>query len=329
MSDSRGFFAALVGDGRSLISFSGLCLALAGGFALFQSTTGDFLPHDVRFLQMSADELCGINECRIVHFMVHDRVSFGGALIAIGVLYLWLAEFPLRAGEAWAWWILAISGLTGFGSFLAYLGYGYLDTWHGVATLTLLPCFVGGMWKARTLLSSDRATRSWRTLLRPASWPNNSALVPLGRSLLLLSACGMIAGGATIHYVGATEVFVPTDLTFMGIERSQFDAINPRLVPLIAHDRAGFGGAVATAGLLVLATVWCGTLSPSMRQALATAGLAGWSTAIFVHPLIGYNDAWHLAPAVTGAALYFAGLFLTLPARPLASESSAESHAVA
>lgn len=237
MSDSRGFFAALVGDGRSLISFSGLCLALAGGFALFQSTTGDFLPHDVRFLQMSADELCGINECRIVHFMVHDRVSFGGALIAIGVLYLWLAEFPLRAGEAWAWWILAISGLTGFGSFLAYLGYGYLDTWHGVATLTLLPCFVGGMWKARTLLSSDRARRSWRTLLRPASWPNNSALAPLGRSLLLLSACGMIAGGATIHYVGATEVFVPTDLTFMGIERSQFDAINPRLVPLIAHDR--------------------------------------------------------------------------------------------
>ena len=37
----------------------------------------------------------------------------------------------------------------GFVSFLAYLGYGYLDTWHGLATLVLLPCFVLGLVRAR------------------------------------------------------------------------------------------------------------------------------------------------------------------------------------
>jgi hypothetical protein len=38
--------------------------------------------------------------CRILHFMIHDRISFGGVLVAIGVLYLWLALFPLRRRES-------------------------------------------------------------------------------------------------------------------------------------------------------------------------------------------------------------------------------------
>jgi len=36
----------------------------------------------------------------------------------MGALYMWLAEFPLRNREAWAWWVFVISGLSGFGSFL-------------------------------------------------------------------------------------------------------------------------------------------------------------------------------------------------------------------
>jgi hypothetical protein len=105
-----------------------------------------------------------------------------------------------------------------------------------------------------------------------------------------------------------TRVFVPTDLTFMGLNRGQLDSNNPRLVPLIAHDRAGFGGGVATAGLLLFACVWCGVPSRSLWQALLTGGIAGWSAAIGVHPLIGHNDAGHLAPVVTGALLFFENL---------------------
>ena len=107
--------------------------------------------------------------------MFHDRVAFGGALIAIGVLYMWLAEFPLRRGEAWAWWAFVVSGIFGFGSFLAYLGYGYLDTWHGAATLLVLPCFVIGLAKSRAYLEAPRGIGS---LSRPGA--SVSWLSPLG-----------------------------------------------------------------------------------------------------------------------------------------------------
>lgn len=311
-TDDRGFFRVLIGDGRPLITLTGLCLALSGAFAIFQSATGHFLPHDISFLRMSAEELCGINECRIVHFMFHDRVSFGGSLIAIAALYLWLATFPLAAGEAWAWWTLAASGLTGFGSFLTYLGYGYLDTWHGAATLALLPCFAGGLWLSRRLVTErGRETGrdvSWLSLLRRAEEPRWFSTAGLGRLALAMAAAGMIGGGLTIQTIGMTHVFVETDLTYMDLTRETLAAINPQLIPLIAHDRAGFGGGVATAGLLLLASVWCSPMTRSLWQALLTAGLAGWTTAIGVHPAIGYNDPWHLAPAVTGASLFTLGM---------------------
>ncbi len=312
--ESRGFVEAMVADGRPLISLTAVCLGLSGAFALFQSATGHFLPHDTEFLQMRPEDLCSINECRIVHFMFHDRVSFGGSLIAIAVLYLWLSEFPLRAGAAWAWWALCASGIVGFGSFLTYLGYGYLDTWHGAATLALLPCFGAGLWLSRRLVKTGAASgggdASWRSLVRAGGdtpWRSGAGA---GRLCLLVAALGLIGAGCTIQAIGVTSVFVPTDLVFIGLDRAELHSINPRLIPLIAHDRAGFGGGVATAGLLVFACVWYGGRSRSLWQALLLSGIAGWSTAIGIHPVIGYNDAGHLAPAVAGAALYFAGLAL-------------------
>lgn len=308
MHDDRSFLGALIGDGRPLIALTGLSLAFSGAFALFLSITRQFLPHDVQFLGMTPNQLCAINECRIVHFMYHDRVSFGGVLIAIGVLYLWLAEFPLRKGEPWAWWLLALSGVLGFGSFLAYLGYGYLDTWHGIATLGLLPCFVLGLYKSFSIL--PRPT-SWRSLLVPAVDVPWTSRYGIGRGILLVAAVGLVAGGATIMTIGMTCVFVPQDLEFMGLSASDLHAINPRLVPLIAHDRAGIGGGVCTAGVLIFFCTWCGTPSRSLWQMLGIAGLIGFVPAIFVHPAVGYTDAFHLAPAVAGATIYGVGLGLT------------------
>jgi hypothetical protein len=125
---------ALVGDGRSLLMLTALGLILSGIFALFLSVTGTFLPQDLAFLGMDPRTLCALHHCRIVHFMFHDRVSFGGTLHAIGTLYLWLVAFPLRQGREWAWWTLLLSGTVGFLSFPAYLLYGYPDSWHAVAS---------------------------------------------------------------------------------------------------------------------------------------------------------------------------------------------------
>ena len=119
------FFTALLGDGVLMLVAAAAAVIFAGGFAIFLAATGEFLPQDVHYLGMSARELrefCDIGNCRIVEFMVHDRAAFGGAVVGIGTLYLWLALFPLRRGEAWAWWMLAISGALGFASFLAISG---------------------------------------------------------------------------------------------------------------------------------------------------------------------------------------------------------------
>ncbi len=95
--------------------------------------------------------------------MIHDRVAFGGTLIALSILYLWLIHFPLRAHLPWAWWTLLFSNIAGFLSFLSYLGFGYLDTWHGVATLLLLPCFAIGLALTYRTLKRPRTRGSSQT----------------------------------------------------------------------------------------------------------------------------------------------------------------------
>ena len=118
----------------------------------------------------------------MVHFMFHDRVAFGGVLIAIGTLYLWLTEFPLRRREEWAWWTLVAGGAIGFASFLAYLGYGYLDTWHGTATLGLLPMFGVGLWKSRPRATASSPAAGWRSILSPAGPIGWRSLAGFGRA---------------------------------------------------------------------------------------------------------------------------------------------------
>ena len=302
----RGLPEPSAGDGRSLLILSAVFLVGCGAFAIFQAASGHFLPHDTVYLSMTADELCALQGCRILHFMIHDRISFGGVIVAIGVLYLWLALFPLRHGESWAWWAIALSGVTGFLSFLAYLGYGYLDTWHGVATLALLPPFVAGLVRARRL-------RHCTSEPEPLDLRSGRGV---GRVFLLLSSIGIAVAGLVITSVGMTRVFVPQDLEFIGLTRESIGAINPHLIPLIAHDRAGFGGALASFGVAMFACVRYARSSPSLWQALTVAGVVGFGTAVGVHPAIGYLSLTHLGPAVFGAFVFGTGLALAAQDSP-------------
>jgi hypothetical protein len=145
----------------------------------------------------------------------------------------------------------------------------------------------------------------------------------IGRACLLFTALGVTGAGLTILTVGMTAVFVPQDLAFLGVGVGELRALNPRLVPLIAHDRAGFGGALLSCGVAAIACIWCGRSSPSLWQVLFLAGIVGFVPAIGVHFAIGYTDAFHLAPAVTGAVLYSVGLVLTY--RPMTGAGARES----
>jgi hypothetical protein len=303
-AEDIGLVRALVGDGRPLLVLVALGLILSGLFAIFLTVTGAFLPHDVAFLGMQPGELCGLHGCRIVHFIFHDRTSFGGTLIAIGVLYLWLLEFPLRRGEEWAWWTLLLSGGIGFLSFLAYLIFGYLDSWHAVASGGMFPLFVAGLWRTRGLLGS----REGRSLEGLGSLVGRVGPMGFGRACLLFVGAGMALAGAVIIVLGSTVVFVPQDIVYLGFTRGELNAVNPHLVALIAHDRAGFGGGLASCGITVFLVLWKARPSKAMWQALLVAGVTGFGCAIGVHYPMGYLSGSHLAPAWTGAVIYGVGI---------------------
>ena len=301
--ERRGFLSVLVGDGRPALALTAIALLFSGALAIFLAVRREFLPQDIAYLGMTAEALCGIADCRIVRFMFHDRVAFAGTLISVATLYLWLASFPLRSGAAWAWWAFLLSGVLGFGSFLAYLGYGYLDHWHGVATLGLLPVFLTGLVASRP--HAHVRVAGW---LRSEEARRAPATVRLGRWGLLATGAGISLAGMMILYLGSTEVFVKEDLGFMGLSRAALDQVNERLVPLIAHDRAGFGGGLATIGVLLVICAWYAPPSRAFHQAVLFAGGCGFGCAIGTHFVEGYLNPVHLAPAFAGAALFAASI---------------------
>jgi hypothetical protein len=133
-----------------------------------------------------------------------------------------------------------------------------------------------------------------------------------------------MAAGATILTLGTIVVFVPQDLIYIGFDRAALDALNGRLVPLIAHDRSGFGGGLLTVGVVVIGCVWSGRWSRSLWQALLVAGGVGFGAAIGIHGLVGYLDASHVGPAAAGGLVFLVGMVLSRPRtaarRPVAAE---------
>lgn len=306
--DRRTLLDALLGDGRFLLIFTSLILVLSGLFVIVQSLTGHFLPHDVAYLGLDAQQLSVFNNGTITRFMFHDRISFGGSIIAVGLLYMWLAEFPLKNKEGWAWYLFLFSGLIGFGSFLTYLGYGYFDSWHGVATALLMPFYIAGLVRSYALVKYSVSIRS---LFAQSEKLNVRTVYGAGKLLLLVAAMGMFLAGITIMVVGMTTVFVPQDLAYMDITVCGIEKINTNLKPLIAHDRAAFGGGLATIGLLYFFILRKGDPVISLWQIVALSMTIGFSSAIGVHYLIGYKDMTHLLPAYLGAMISVLGLLLT------------------
>ena len=140
--------------------------------------------------------------------------------------------------------------------------------------------------------------------------------------MLLGGAAATAVGGLTILWVGVTDTFVLEDLEFIGLSAQELRAINPRLVPLIAHDRAGFGGAVLTLGMTTFLCLWCAPPSRDLRQAVAGAGTVSVGAALVVHATVGYTDLWHLVPVLVAAGLLAAGLSLARSWSPSAAGGS-------
>jgi hypothetical protein len=116
---------------------------------------------------------------------------------------------------------------------------------------------------------------------------------------------------------------VPQDIAYLGFTAAQLNAINPHLIPLIAHDRAGFGGGgLACCGLTVLMIVWKARPTLALWQALLLGGTAGFGCAIGVHYPMNYLIVSHLAPAWAGAAIYAVGIVCLFPAPTKSSRTA-------
>jgi hypothetical protein len=94
----------------------------------------------------------------------------------------------------------------------------------------------------------------------------------------------------------------------------QLRSVNPHLVPMIAHDRAGFGGAMFTTGMTAFGRLWFSRTSRALWETMLIAGAVSLSAAIGIHFMVGYADAWHLAPPMAAAVSLVIGLVLTFPA---------------
>jgi hypothetical protein len=290
------FWTALLGAG--MLFGSVLTLAIAA--------TRTVLPYDEAFVGMSREQLAALN-ARLLPFMTHDRVTLAGTMVAIGVLYLCLSLFGVRRGFHWAQQTVFISSFTGFGSFFLFLGFGYLDPFHAFVTSCLLQFLLLGLHsklgahrlEVAPCLHSDWA---WRLSL----W---------GQLLMILHSVALLVAGLAISFIGITHVFVPEDLEFMQTSAEALRAANPRLVPLIAHDRATLGGMLMASGwAFLLPSLWGYRNGQSwLWWAFLVAGLCAYAAAIGVHLVVSYTALDHLVPAFAGLSLFLLALGLSYP----------------
>ena len=283
----------------------GVGMVIAGAVAWAVAAWRVVLPYEEAFAGLDRAGMAAVN-ARLLGFMAHDRVTLGGGMVSIGIIYIAIALFGLRQGASWARHALIASGGLGFASFLLFLGYRFFDPMHFLVTLILLPFFVlairSPLPPAIPPHANLRSDRRWRRGL----W-GQLAFVALG--------AGLVGGGAVICVLGASVVFVPSDLAFMQAGPRAFvdTATGDRLLSLIAHDRAGLGGLLVSEGVAVLLlSLWAFRESARwLWWTLLVAGLTGFVAAIGVHLSVGYLDAEHLAPAAIALTLYVLGLVLS------------------
>jgi dihydroorotate dehydrogenase len=108
-------------------------------------------------------------------------------------------------------------------------------------------------------------------------------------------------------------VFVPEDLEFMRTTAEALRAANPRLIPLVAHDRATLGGMLLASGWIFLLPALWGFRNGSARLwwTMLVAGVSAYAAALGIHMTVGYTSFKHLLPAFGGLGIFLLGLGLS------------------
>jgi dihydroorotate dehydrogenase len=284
----------------------GLAITIAGFIAMFFSMSSVILPYDESFLGIFRKDILDFNPY-ILYFMAHDRMTLSGTMISGGIIYMQLARYGIRYGLHWARKATNVAGIIGFLGILLFIGYGYFDWLHGLFWMILLPLFIFGFIKSRNAKESPTSTNLFDT----QSWK----LSLYGQLSFILLGASLAVGGVVISFIGTSSVFVPTDIGYICMTPEALNEFNERLIPVIAHDRAGFGSALFSVGLLVLMLALWGIREGErwVWWTFTIGAIPAFASGLATHFFIRYTDFIHLLPAYIALILYVIGVICTAP----------------
>lgn len=132
----------------------------------------------------------------------------------------------------------------------------------------------------------DRSMGTDRPLLDSLLGDGRPALATVGVGLAFAGGLAVYLGltrqllphDLAFPGIGTTVTYVASDLEFIGVPAAELDAINPRLISLVAHDRIGFSGGVLVSGLLIAAIGVLG-VGRAARQTVFISGVVGFGMA--------------------------------------------------
>ncbi|WP_430786786.1 hypothetical protein VBD025_14725 [Virgibacillus flavescens] len=284
----------------------GLSILFGGIIALFFALTSIILPYDESFIGLTRADILQVNPL-ILSFMLHDRMALAGTMIAGGIVYIQLARHGIKYGIHWAKVAFHSAAIVGFLGIFLFIGFGYFDWLHGLFWLFLLPIYYLSFKECKKgtnipLSGHGQNDKIWKYGL-------------YGQLLFIILGFLIAVGGLVISTIGVSNVFVSTDLTFLCMTPQMLDNLSNNLIPVIAHDRAGFGSALISVGLLVLMLSLWGFRRGErwVWNTLALGALPAFAAGIGTHMFIGYTSFIHLLPVYFLVILYVFGLVLTYP----------------
>ena len=131
----------------------------------------------------------------------------------------------------------------------------------------------------------------------------------------LLLGAAMFAGGVLAILIASTRVVLPYDESMAGMTRAQLEALNPRLLPFMAHDRVSLGGTMISIGIFYAALAWFGIRRGehwAHVTVVVSAAIGFFSFFFFLG--FGYFDPFHAF--VTAVLTQFLLLCMVLPQSP-------------
>jgi dihydroorotate dehydrogenase len=284
----------------------GLAILIGGMIALYFAFTSIILPYDESFIGLTRADLVQVNPL-ILAFMSHDRMALAGTMISGGIIYIQLARHGIKANLHWAKTTFHSAAILGFLGIFLFIGYGYFDWLHGLFWLVLLPIYYFSFKEGKRVIGSPSSShgqndKAWKYGL-------------YGQLMFVILGFFIVVGGLVISTIGVSKVFVSTDLSFICMSPQMLESISQNLIPVIAHDRAGFGSALVSVGLLVLMISLWGFRQGErwIWNTLALGALPAFIAGIGTHIYIGYTPFIHLLPVYLLVLLYILGLILSYP----------------